>query len=124
MKKDTETIKCPEYNAVQEATVLHTIPFWTYVHECKSCKYLITESESEPEQKINMKEKNNPQTNEPALSYWVHFNPNDEKTHPKTYGKYLVCRKDGKIHWETWNNNTWAYNQETIRYWAKIIPPS
>jgi C4-type Zn-finger protein len=53
MEQHTETIKCPECNAIQEATVLHTIPFWTYVHECKKCKYIITESEWEADIELN-----------------------------------------------------------------------
>jgi C4-type Zn-finger protein len=44
MEKHTETIKCPECESVQVATVLHTIPFPNYVHFC-TCGYIITESE-------------------------------------------------------------------------------
>jgi hypothetical protein len=54
---------------------------------------------------------------------WVAFNSNDRKTLPKKHGKYLICRKDGKIHWETWNGSGWAYNQNQIAYWAVIVPP-
>lgn len=42
---------------------------------------------------------------------------------PDKYGKYLIYRKDGKIHWETWNGSGWAYNHNEIRYWAEIKPP-
>lgn len=59
-----------------------------------------------------------------ALSYWVYFDINHKNTYPVNYAKYLVCRKDGKIHWETWNGNGWAYNHFEIRYWACIVPPS
>ena len=53
-----------------------------------------------------------------ALSYWqLSTMP------PAKYGKYLVCRKDGKIHWETWNGSGWAYNGNTIKYWAVIVEP-
>jgi transcription elongation factor Elf1 len=41
----TEKIKCPNCNTVQEATVERTIPFYTYVHECVNCQYVILESE-------------------------------------------------------------------------------
>lgn len=60
-----------------------------------------------------------------ALSCWVSFDFNKIETRPTEYGKYLICRKDGKIHWETWNGSGWAYNHNEIKYWAVIInPPS
>ena len=36
--------------------------------------------------------------------------------HKKTieYGKYLVVRKDGKTHLETFNGTGWAYNNNSI----------
>lgn len=46
MPSHTETIKCPKCNAVQTATVEHTIPFYSYVHDCE-CGYTIMESEWE-----------------------------------------------------------------------------
>jgi hypothetical protein len=30
------------------------------------------------------------------------------------YGKYLVVRKDGKKHFETFNGTGWAYNDNSI----------
>lgn len=54
---------------------------------------------------------------------WVEFDRNKPKTHPTEYGKYLICRKDGKIHWETWNGSGWAYNHKEIVCWAKIASP-
>ena len=60
------------------------------------------------------------------LSYamrWVAFDWMKIETRPKNYGKHLICRKDGKVHWETWNGNGWAYNHSEIRFWAKIINP-
>lgn len=30
------------------------------------------------------------------------------------YGKYIVVRKDGKIHFETFNGTGWAYNNNVI----------
>jgi len=50
---------------------------------------------------------------------WIPYKP----TKPLTYGKYLVCRKDGKVHWETWNGTSWAYNNNEIRYWLVIPEP-
>ena len=32
------------------------------------------------------------------------------------YGKYIVVRKDGKKHIETYNNTGWAYNNDSIKY--------
>jgi len=29
-------------------------------------------------------------------------------------GKYLVVRKDGKVHFERFNGSNWAYNANTI----------
>jgi hypothetical protein len=45
-----------------------------------------------------------------AVSCWVAFDWMKIETRPTEYGKYLICRKDGKIHWETWNGSGWAYN--------------
>lgn len=44
-KSHEETIECPTCEQVQTAKVFHTSPYWTYIHECLSCKYLIMESE-------------------------------------------------------------------------------
>jgi len=54
---------------------------------------------------------------------WVAFDWMKIETRPTKYGKYLITRKDGKIHWETWNGSGWAYNHNEIRYWAEIKPP-
>jgi len=45
MEKHIEQIECPECGKRQIATVLHTEPWWSYVHHCVSCKYTIMESE-------------------------------------------------------------------------------
>lgn len=58
-----------------------------------------------------------------ALSEWILFDINNKNSYPTEYGKYLVCRKDGKIHWEVWNNTGWAYNNNQIEFWAVIKPP-
>ena len=50
---------------------------------------------------------------------WIPY----ESIKPLIYGKYIVCRKDGKIHWETWNGTGWAYNNNEIRYWLIIPEP-
>lgn len=43
---------------------------------------------------------------------------------PKEYGKYFVCRKDGKVHWETWNGSGWAYNEKVITHWREVKSPT
>ncbi len=43
---------------------------------------------------------------------------------PKEYGKYFVHRKDGKVHWETWNGSGWAYNGNVITHWKETTPPN
>jgi hypothetical protein len=40
-----EVIECPECNTEQIATVEHTIPWYSYVHECRECEHIIMESE-------------------------------------------------------------------------------
>lgn len=68
-------------------------------------------------------EKQNPTSCQTAVSCWVAFDWMKIETRPTKYGKYLICRKDGKIHWETWNGSGWAYNHNEIRFWAVIVPP-
>lgn len=57
------------------------------------------------------------------LTNWIPYNFNDLSTRPKTSGKYFVHRKDGKVHWETWNGQGWAYNGNVITHWQDIKPP-
>ena len=54
---------------------------------------------------------------------WVAYDWHKPETRPKAYGKYFVHRKDGKVHWETWNGSGWAYNETVITHWQKIEPP-
>jgi len=42
--KHYEYILCPECGEIQKATVLHTFPWYSYVHDCK-CGYTIMESD-------------------------------------------------------------------------------
>ncbi len=44
-EKHTEKVECPECGHDQMAIVLHTFPWWSYVHECEVCGYMIMESE-------------------------------------------------------------------------------
>lgn len=60
---------------------------------------------------------------QPALSHWITYDFNKLETRPLEYGKYFVCRKDGKVHWEIWNGSGWAYNEKSIIYWAHVVPP-
>lgn len=45
MTSHNETIRCPNCESVQVATVEHTVPWYTYVHTCTNCEYIILESE-------------------------------------------------------------------------------
>ena len=64
-------------------------------------------------------------TTDPAAenNNWVKFDFNDLKSRPKKYGKYFVCRKDNKVHWETWNGSGWAYNGNVITHWMDVKLP-
>lgn len=44
-----EIIKCPNCGKIQRATVCHTFPWYSYVHDCEKCSYIIMESEWEKE---------------------------------------------------------------------------
>jgi hypothetical protein len=47
MEKHKEIIICPKCENRQWAIVEHTDPFYTYIHNCPVCKYVITESDWE-----------------------------------------------------------------------------
>jgi len=49
----TETIRCPDCNKKQSAKVKHTLPFYTFIHTCEKCGYVIMESEWNDEIKPN-----------------------------------------------------------------------
>lgn len=52
-----EKIVCPECGYTQNAQVLHAYPFFSYVKKCRSCGYIIMESEWEiSEKKKQVKE--------------------------------------------------------------------
>lgn len=57
-----------------------------------------------------------------VLNEWIPYDHKDVNTYPKEYGKYFVTRKDGKVHWETWNGIGWAYNHTVIIAYAEILP--
>ncbi len=40
-------IRCPECGSIEDAKVEHTLPFWTYIHFCSKCGYVIMESDWE-----------------------------------------------------------------------------
>ena len=56
-------------------------------------------------------------------SRWKVYDRDKPETRPNEYGKYFVHRKDGKVHWETWNGTGWAYNEKVITHWQKIELP-
>lgn len=47
--KSTETvvvvIRCPNCGAIEKAIPKPGVPWWTYIHECTQCEYIIMESE-------------------------------------------------------------------------------
>ena len=45
MKSHIERIVCPMCGAIQDVVVEHTTPWFSFVHECISCEYIISESE-------------------------------------------------------------------------------
>lgn len=53
------------------------------------------------------------------LNEWVSV---DER-YPDKYGLYWVCRKDGKMHAEIWNNTSFAHNQSVITHWQPLPSP-
>lgn len=36
---------------------------------------------------------------------------------PLEYGRYLIIRRDGNTHLETWNGTGWAYNDVAIEFY-------
>lgn len=42
---------------------------------------------------------------------------------PSVVGQYLVCRKDGKVHFENWNGTGFAYNDNSIMWWQEVPKP-
>ena len=46
----------------------------------------------------------------------THFNIQEYSKQKLEYGKYLVMRKDGKIHFEVYNGLQFAYNDNSITH--------
>ena len=44
----------------------------------------------------------------------VEYNNTPQERSSIEYGRYLVVRKDGKIHLEVFNGTGWAYNNNVI----------
>lgn len=56
--------------------------------------------------------------------YWIPYDPTDwEAKRNIKPARYMVYRKDGKMHWETFNGTGWAYNEKVITHYAEITPP-
>lgn len=51
---------------------------------------------------------------------WVFINPNDNKTYPTKYGKYLTLHDDDSEHIVVWNNTGFAYHHNEIIAWKKL----
>ena len=49
-------IICPECGSIEFATIEETIPFWSYVHFCTKCDYIIMESEWKPAKAISIRQ--------------------------------------------------------------------
>jgi hypothetical protein len=54
---------------------------------------------------------------------WIKYIHSEEQNRPEKYGKHFVHRKDGKMHYETWNGTGWAYNGNVITHFMVIVPP-
>jgi len=48
-------IICPNCGAIELVTIEETVPFWTYIHDCK-CSYTIMESEWQTAKAISIKQ--------------------------------------------------------------------
>lgn len=55
---------------------------------------------------------------------WIAYDWNNIESRPKETGKYFIHRKDGKVHWETWNGSGWAYNGNVITHYKQVNPPN
>lgn len=56
--------------------------------------------------------RNKPETLEPVLYTGI-----IQQKQSIEYGRYLVVRKDGKTHLETFNGTGWAYNNNSIEWY-------
>lgn len=54
---------------------------------------------------------------------WVKYNWENVLTHPPRYGKYFICRKDGKVCQEIWNGVSWAHNGPEVTCWLEVKDP-
>ena len=55
--------------------------------------------------------------------FWVPYDREAKDNREKIpCDKYLVQRKDGKIHFEDYNGTGWAYNDKVITHYSKIHP--
>ncbi len=57
--------------------------------------------------------------NEQIAYTWKPYNKDSK---PTKYGKYLVCR-NGKVHFEIYNGTSFAYNDNTITFFAEVNLP-
>jgi hypothetical protein len=58
-----------------------------------------------------------------AANNWVAYKFSIVSSRPKEYGQYIIHRKDGKVHLETWNGSGWAYNENVITHYMEITKP-
>ena len=56
-----------------------------------------------------------------TVGEWLEYDPSNKTN--ISCAKYLVCRSDGKIHFESFNGTGWAYNDKVIKYYALLNSP-
>lgn len=74
-----ENIICPNCGHTQQASVLHTNPWWSYVHDCTVCNYTIMESEWETVESRQEKVLNGTGENKPQGIIFADSNIKEEK---------------------------------------------
>ncbi len=53
----------------------------------------------------------------PQIMTPVEYTGSPEQKKTIEYGRYLVMRKDGKMHLETFNGTGWAYHNNAIQWY-------
>jgi len=51
---------------------------------------------------------------------WIPYDFKIIESRPKEYGRYWVYRKADKQHYEIWNGNGWAYNNNDITHYMLL----
>jgi hypothetical protein len=106
---------------LNKCDALHVLKFegWD-TSEGLSQEISYAESCGMPIEYIDIEFNPNKRNNDEGLDGWVMYLRKLQITFPKKYGRYLVKRRDGKIHFEVWNGTQWAYNNDDIVEWKQI----